>query len=33
LIIKRDTDGHYIYCSVRDAADNGTIIDFLNLNS
>lgn len=29
VIIKRDTDGHYIYCSVRDPADNGTIIDFL----
>jgi hypothetical protein len=29
IIIKRDTDRHYVYFSVRDAADNGSIIDFL----
>jgi Toprim-like/Protein of unknown function (DUF3991) len=29
VIIKRETDGHYVYFSVRDDADNGTIIDFL----
>jgi hypothetical protein len=28
IIIKRDADGHYVYFSVRDLADNGTIIDF-----
>jgi hypothetical protein len=39
VIIKRDGDGHYVYCSVRDDADHGTIIDFaqnrlkLNLGS
>ena len=29
IIIKRGPDGHYIYCSVRDDSDNGTIIDFV----
>lgn len=29
IIIKRDTDQHYVYFSVRDDADNGSIIDFL----
>ena len=29
IIIKRDADGHYIYCSVRDDADNGSIVDFV----
>jgi hypothetical protein len=28
VIIKRDTDGHYVYFSVRDDGDHGTIIDF-----
>ena len=28
VIIKRDADGHYVYFSVRDDADHGTIIDF-----
>ena len=28
LIIKRDADGHYVYFSVRDDSDHGTIIDF-----
>lgn len=28
LIVGRGTDGHWIYCSVRDAADHGSIIDF-----
>ena len=27
IIIKRDADGHYVYCSVRDDRDHGTIID------
>jgi len=29
VIIKRGIDGHYIYFSVRDERDNGTIIDFV----
>lgn len=29
IIIKRDTDDHYVYFSVRDDRDNGSIIDFL----
>jgi len=28
VIIKRDTDDHYVYFSVRDEADHGSIIDF-----
>jgi hypothetical protein len=28
IIIKRDSDNHYVYFSVRDEADHGTIIDF-----
>src|ERR1700691_392087 len=29
IVIKRNAaDGHYVYFSVRDDADNGTIIDF-----
>lgn len=28
VIIKRETDGHYVYFSVRDDRDHGTIIDF-----
>jgi hypothetical protein len=28
IIIKRDVDGHYVYFSVRDDSDHGTIIDF-----
>jgi hypothetical protein len=28
VIIKRDGDGHYVYFSVRDDTDHGTIIDF-----
>jgi len=30
IVIKRDTDGHYVYFSVRDDADHGTIIDFIH---
>src|SRR5438270_10608444 len=30
IVIKRDTDGHYFYFSVRDDADHGTIIDFIH---
>jgi hypothetical protein len=29
IMIKRDADGHYVYFSVRDDRDNGTIIDFV----
>ena len=29
IIIKRGHDGHYVYFSVRDEGDNGSIIDFL----
>ena len=29
IVIKRDADGHYVYFSVRDDRDHGTIIDFL----
>ncbi len=29
IIVKRDADRHYVYFSVRDDADNGTIIDFV----
>lgn len=29
IIIKRDHDGHYVYFSVRDDRDNGSIIDFV----
>jgi len=29
VIIKRGTDGHYVYFSVRDDRDNGSIIDFV----
>jgi Toprim-like/Protein of unknown function (DUF3991) len=29
VIIKRDMDGHYVYFSVRDDRDNGSIIDFV----
>jgi hypothetical protein len=28
IIIKRDIDGHFVYFSLRDDRDNGTIIDF-----
>lgn len=29
LVMKRNPNGHYVYFSVRDDADNGTIIDFV----
>ncbi|HTB11069.1 MAG TPA: DUF3991 and TOPRIM domain-containing protein [Bryobacteraceae bacterium] len=29
VIIKRDMDAHYVYFSVRDATDHGSIIDFV----
>jgi hypothetical protein len=29
IIIRRDTDGHWTYFSVRDDRDNGSVIDFL----
>ncbi len=28
IVVKRDVDAHYVYFSVRDDRDNGTIIDF-----
>lgn len=28
IIIKKDADGHYVYFSIRDETDNGTILDF-----
>lgn len=29
IVIKRAADGHYVYFSVRDATDNGSLIDFV----
>lgn len=29
LVVKKDHDGHYVYFSVRDDRDNGSIIDFV----
>lgn len=29
IVVRRDQDGHWIYFSVRDERDNGTVIDFL----
>ena len=29
IVIKRDGDGHYVYFSVRDERDHGSIIDFI----
>ena len=29
MIVKRKGNGHYVFFSVRDDADNGTIVDFL----
>lgn len=29
IVIKRESDGHFVYFSLRDDRDNGTIIDFL----
>src|ERR1700722_12100973 len=29
VVIKRGADGHYVYFSVRDDRDNGTIIDWV----
>lgn len=29
VVIKRNANGHYVYFSVKDDADNGTIIDFI----
>jgi hypothetical protein len=29
IVVKRGTDGHYVYFSVRDDRDNGSIIDFV----
>lgn len=29
IVVKRNRNGHYVFFSVRDAQDNGTIIDFL----
>jgi hypothetical protein len=29
IIVKRDVDGHYVYFSVRDDKDHGSIVDFI----
>ncbi|HEX6497026.1 MAG TPA: DUF3991 and TOPRIM domain-containing protein [Acidobacteriaceae bacterium] len=29
IVVKRNHNGHYVFFSVRDASDNGTIIDFV----
>ena len=29
IVITRDEDAHYVYCSMRDSRDRGTIIDFV----
>jgi hypothetical protein len=29
VVIKRDADSHYVYFSVRDGRDNGSIVDFI----
>jgi hypothetical protein len=29
IVVKRGTDGHYVYFSVRDDRDNGSIVDFV----
>src|SRR6266699_4655916 len=29
IIVKRNGNGHYVFFSVRDDRDNGTVIDFL----
>jgi hypothetical protein len=29
IVVKRNTNGHYVFFSVRDDRDNGTVIDFL----
>jgi hypothetical protein len=29
IVVKRNVNGHYVFFSVRDDADNGTVIDFL----
>lgn len=29
LVVRRDSDGHWTYFSVRDGRDNGTVIDFV----
>lgn len=31
IIVKKDHDGHYVYFSVRDERDNGSIIDFVQM--
>lgn len=33
VIIKRENDGHYVYCSVRDDHDKGTILDFVRFRT
>jgi len=33
VIIKQENDGHYVYCSVRDARDKGTVIDFVRFRT
>jgi hypothetical protein len=31
IVVKRNRNGHYVFFSVRDDSDNGTLIDFLKL--
>lgn len=33
VVIKRDGDGHYVYFSVRDERDHGSIIDFIQFRT
>jgi hypothetical protein len=33
IVIKRDSDGHYVYFSVRDDRDHGSIIDFIQVRT
>lgn len=33
LIVRRDSDGHWTYFSVRDDLDNGTIVDFVKIRA
>ena len=30
IVVKRNRNGHYVFFSVRDDRDNGTLIDFLH---
>jgi hypothetical protein len=30
IVVKRNRNGHYVFFSVRDESDHGTIVDFLH---